>query len=302
VRLRGAEPNQYDPFGNLTVDEYSNAAEFPYRFSTKPQDPVTGLYYYGYRWYDPLTGRWPSRDPIGEEGGVNLYGFVGNDGVGAFDRLGLASRGKFTVVHKKGIPLNSFDALAVGKNYVDGFEVRYEPDAFDDKCCDSIKLVQAIKRPGKNSAVKKGTKIDCHDDYIQDHKNDPGGMPLPDYRDAGGEKGEDLDKYPHSYRDGPYDITQKKYTLTVCAFCHLEESDWFLAMDIMIGCVTFHFDQDTRRVWTDSCKSKPASSGEVGFEADATSGAGDVFNEALKNWGNAPELVSPTTPEGRLPL
>ena len=49
----------------------------------------TGLYYYGYRYYDPLTGRWPSRDPIGEEGGVNLYGFVGNDGINLADVLGL---------------------------------------------------------------------------------------------------------------------------------------------------------------------------------------------------------------------
>ena len=36
------------------------------------------LRYYGYRYYDPLTSRWPSRDPIGENGGSNLYNFVGN--------------------------------------------------------------------------------------------------------------------------------------------------------------------------------------------------------------------------------
>jgi RHS repeat-associated protein len=44
---------------------------------------------YLYRYYDPITGRWPSRDPIEERGGVNLYGFVGNDGVGRMDLLGL---------------------------------------------------------------------------------------------------------------------------------------------------------------------------------------------------------------------
>jgi len=44
--------------------------------------------YYGYRYYDPITGRWPSRDPIEEEGGINLYGFVGNDGVNQWDVLG----------------------------------------------------------------------------------------------------------------------------------------------------------------------------------------------------------------------
>jgi hypothetical protein len=46
---------------------------------------------YLYRYYDPLTGRWPSRDPIEEKGGLNLYGFVGNDGVGSVDYLGMAN-------------------------------------------------------------------------------------------------------------------------------------------------------------------------------------------------------------------
>jgi len=45
---------------------------------------------YGFRYYDPVTGRWPNRDPIGERGGLNLYGFVGNRGVNAWDYLGLS--------------------------------------------------------------------------------------------------------------------------------------------------------------------------------------------------------------------
>jgi hypothetical protein len=43
---------------------------------------------YGYRYYHPQTGRWINRDPIEEEGGLNLYGFVGNDGVNQWDILG----------------------------------------------------------------------------------------------------------------------------------------------------------------------------------------------------------------------
>ncbi|MBJ7257663.1 MAG: RHS repeat-associated core domain-containing protein [Akkermansiaceae bacterium] len=39
--------------------------------------------------YDPNVGRWLSRDPIMEEGGVNLYGFVGNDSVNHIDNQGL---------------------------------------------------------------------------------------------------------------------------------------------------------------------------------------------------------------------
>jgi len=48
------------------------------------------MFYNGFRYYDPQTGRWASRDPIGEYGGLNLYGFVGNDGVNRVDLLGLA--------------------------------------------------------------------------------------------------------------------------------------------------------------------------------------------------------------------
>lgn len=47
---------------------------------------------YQYRHYDPATGRWPSRDPIAERGGINLYGFVGNDPLRNIDILGLCDK------------------------------------------------------------------------------------------------------------------------------------------------------------------------------------------------------------------
>ncbi|MEI7775587.1 MAG: RHS repeat-associated core domain-containing protein [Verrucomicrobiota bacterium] len=39
--------------------------------------------------YDPNIGRWISRDPIGEEGGLNIYGFIDNNPIGFTDTLGL---------------------------------------------------------------------------------------------------------------------------------------------------------------------------------------------------------------------
>ena len=45
---------------------------------------------YQYRYYDTITGCWPSRDPIEEKGGINLYGFVGNQAIRRIDVLGLA--------------------------------------------------------------------------------------------------------------------------------------------------------------------------------------------------------------------
>jgi RHS repeat-associated protein len=61
----------------------------PFRFSTKYQDNETDLFYYGCRYYNPSTGRWISRDPIEEQGGLNLHGFVGNNSINKLDLLGL---------------------------------------------------------------------------------------------------------------------------------------------------------------------------------------------------------------------
>jgi RHS repeat-associated protein len=80
---------EYDAFGNTLSASGPYAAENKYRFSTKPQDRIGSLYYYGYRYYDPSTGRWINRDPIQEMGGVNLYDFVGNDSVNRIDLLGM---------------------------------------------------------------------------------------------------------------------------------------------------------------------------------------------------------------------
>jgi RHS repeat-associated protein len=59
--------------------------------SSKLAEKTVHVADYLYRYYDPLTGRWPSRDPIEERGGVNLYGFLGNDGVNLIDKFGMIS-------------------------------------------------------------------------------------------------------------------------------------------------------------------------------------------------------------------
>lgn len=79
---------EYNPFGEAVVMNGSYAEENVFRFSTKYLDAEVGLYYYGFRYYDPEMGRWLNRDPIGERGG-----FVGNMSVNAIDKLGLQTQG-----------------------------------------------------------------------------------------------------------------------------------------------------------------------------------------------------------------
>lgn len=81
----------YNAFGLLAGKRGSYAGINLFRFSTKPFEEVGGLYYYGYRYYDPATGRWPSKDPIAERGGPNPYAFVGNSSINLVDLLGQQS-------------------------------------------------------------------------------------------------------------------------------------------------------------------------------------------------------------------
>jgi len=68
--------------------------------SAKHRDPRPALCsfraggaYYGYRYYEPVTGRWASRDPIEEIGGSNLYGLLGNKSLTTWDAIGLMPPG-----------------------------------------------------------------------------------------------------------------------------------------------------------------------------------------------------------------
>ena len=88
----------YDPFGAVVTveDSATPMPVIPLGFSTKYTDPESGLIYYGFRYLDTLTGRWRSMDPIEEEGGPNLYGFVGNDPMYWIDYLGLVGKDRCT--------------------------------------------------------------------------------------------------------------------------------------------------------------------------------------------------------------
>jgi RHS repeat-associated protein len=82
----------YDPYGNTLTMSGPKADANIFRFSSKPIHRPSGMYDYAYRWYAPELQRWPNRDPIGEQGGLNVYRFVENTPSSAYDSFGLASK------------------------------------------------------------------------------------------------------------------------------------------------------------------------------------------------------------------
>ncbi len=115
--------NSYDTFGNRTG---TIASRFGY--TGREHDPDTGLMYYRARWYSPETGRFVSEDPIGFDGGINLYAYVGNDPINNLDPSGL-------------VKVNAKDAVwvvrFVGNILIKGKKV-------------TLKQAQNIRRQGKN--------------------------------------------------------------------------------------------------------------------------------------------------------
>ena len=113
------EHYRYTAFGEVTIyninGQVSNTIQInnTILWNTRRLDGLTGYYLYKYRHYSAELGRWPGRDPIEEEGGVNLYAFVGNDPVGKWDYLGL----EFICI----ITIETFDETGSSLEYVSGF-------------------------------------------------------------------------------------------------------------------------------------------------------------------------------------
>ena len=77
----------YDPYGNATI---TGTIVFNVRMPGQYYDLETGLSYNLNRYYDPVTGRYITSDPIGLDGGINTYAYVENNPLNYFDFEGLS--------------------------------------------------------------------------------------------------------------------------------------------------------------------------------------------------------------------
>ena len=143
---------EYDAFGNITAQTGLLADTFKFRFSTKYWENETAILHYEKRPYSPSLGRWFSRDPILEQGGLNLYGFVVNDAINGVDVKGQ--------IRYSPLP-------GTGVHYPDDFPYRknpglptLNPPGEDCECCPSMKqaaerLAEVLNRPKCKQWFKK---------------------------------------------------------------------------------------------------------------------------------------------------
>jgi RHS repeat-associated protein len=114
---------RYDPFGNTLLQSGTLADANVYRFSSKEVHTNSLMYYYGYRFYDPVLQRWLNRDPVEDLGFIilakrisfdgsispNAYTFVKNNSIGNIDAHGLT-------LYYCTVPTSSFPTFGIGRH------------------------------------------------------------------------------------------------------------------------------------------------------------------------------------------
>jgi|GEM_PF-1223620 len=148
-----------DPFGGNEAndDPDGDGIKFVYlqRFAGQYYDAETQLHYNYFRYYDPQTGRYVTSDPIGLEGGLNTFGYVGGNPIANIDPLGLEKLPQHVIdilefhfpgfdfenieTHQ-GFPwyiLDSFEADA----FTNGYDIYFKNKKYDPCTAEGIALI-----------------------------------------------------------------------------------------------------------------------------------------------------------------
>jgi RHS repeat-associated protein len=144
----------YGPFAEPLQATGPMAKANPLRFSTQYADDVTGDVNYLFRAYTVCTGRWPNRDPIEEEGGLSLYGFVDNGPVNVVDILGLRD-----LTPQENQIRNSLEALAAKAVTLDDAEFAKAVREISKDYETLIKSVSGPNDPARIGILNKAFSI-----------------------------------------------------------------------------------------------------------------------------------------------
>lgn len=129
----------YDSYGNQTG---SLGTRFAY--TGRELNAFTGLYYYRARFYDANLGRFLSEDPIGLNGGINQFGYVGGNPINRIDPSGLSGwdylerineskwRAEQTVLEGLETPIQF--GIGLGDNVLLGLSKYLRPSTGVDEC------------------------------------------------------------------------------------------------------------------------------------------------------------------------
>jgi RHS repeat-associated protein len=131
---------EFTPYGRA-INSVGSLGSYPIGYSGHYTDWETGLVYYGCRYYNPKHGRFINRDPIEEQGGLNLYGFCGNNCINRFDSLGM-----------------------------DVYDLNLAPAEYRGEIQHILNQVQELEMDGR--ANKMGYIRDC-DDALANTRNNP---------------------------------------------------------------------------------------------------------------------------------
>jgi RHS repeat-associated protein len=267
---------EYGPFGEPIRATGPLAKANPYRWSTKHTDNDSDLVYYGYRYYNPSTGRWLSRDPIGEAGGKNVYGALGNRPTELIDTLGLEPLGAFAVSSQE-VTLGTSGASRPG------LRVKYRPDGIASACPGGkVVLVQAVKEGGTflGWLNSPGARIDTSykntEPFGPGHINKitKGGIPPAPYLDTGLGVPDD----PYAYLDAPlWGYNDVTFFFEVCAVCRVANKP-----DQILGCNAFSFTWGKCGKETKLEVRGTVVTGEGPYVRATSPGA--LYNDAVKRW------------------